>query len=80
MVLRRSRPRDAANSMSSMQASGKAQLGGGELVPDALVGTHGDLAVEYQAEPLVAAELIGAALFVQFAPGGGHPATPRACI
>lgn len=59
---------------------GKAQLGGGEPVPEALLGTHGNLAVEHQAEPLVAAELIGAALFSQLPPGGGHAGQAEACI
>ena len=61
-----------AKSMSSMQASGKRSFADGEPVADALVGAHGDLAIEHQAEPLVAAEFAGAVLFGKLPPGGRH--------
>ncbi|WP_281015530.1 MULTISPECIES: hypothetical protein [unclassified Mesorhizobium] len=51
MVLRRSSPRGAAKVDVLDSGFGKAQPGWGEPVPDALVGPHGDLAVEHQAEP-----------------------------
>lgn len=46
---------------------GEAQFGSYQPIGQALVGTNGDLPVEHQAEPFIAAEIVALRLVAQFA-------------